>query len=178
MAGDRSGDRSGGRSGGRSGDRSETHEGGARRWSYDVQAATTVGIDDLWPLVGEARRWKDWAGFTSARLLEEGSPEPDGVGALRRFAIGPGGSEERVLAWEPPGHLAYTIERGYPVRKYRSDVELTPRQDGGTAIRWRGTFDTKVPGTGRVMQAVTRAMMAAFARRLVRYAERTATRPR
>ncbi|HUO48080.1 MAG TPA: SRPBCC family protein [Acidimicrobiales bacterium] len=143
-----------------------------RRWSYDVRATTTVGVDALWPLVGEARRWKDWAGFTSSTLLEEGTPEPDGVGALRHFAVGPGGSRERVLEWEPPHHLAYTIERGYPVRDYRSDVELTALGDGGTAIRWHGTFDAKVPGSGHVMQAVTRAMMARFAKRLVAYAER------
>jgi len=148
------------------------------RWSYDVRATTTAGIDELWPLVGEARRWKDWAGFTSSQLLEEGSTEPDGVGALRKFAIGPGGSKERVLAWEPPVHLAYTIEAGYPVRNYRSDVELTPLDGGGTAIHWHGTFHAKVPGTGHVLQAVTRAMMANFARRLVRYAERSGSNGR
>ena len=70
-------------------------------------------------------------------------------------------------------HLAYTIERGYPVRNYRSDVELTALDGGGTDIRWHGSFDAKVPGSGHVMQAVTRAMMARFAKRLVRYAERT-----
>ena len=144
-----------------------------RRWSYDVRASTTAGVDVLWPLVGEAGRWKDWAGFTSSGLLEEGTPAPDGVGALRRFAVGPGASRERVLAWEPPHHLAYTIERGYPVRNYRSDVELTALDGGGTDIRWHGSFDAKVPGSGHVMQAVTRAMMARFAKRLVRYAERT-----
>ena len=146
---------------------------GDRRWSYDVRVTTTAGVDVLWPLVGEAERWKDWAGFTSSRLLEEGEPAPDGVGALRRFAVGPGASRERVLAWEPPRHLAYTIERGYPVRNYRSDVELAALNGGGTAIRWHGAFDAKIPGSGRVMQAITRAMMARFAKRLVRYAERS-----
>ena len=139
-----------------------------------MHAATTARIDEVWPLVGQATRWKDWAGFTSARLLEEGDPAPDGVGALRRFGVGPGGSEERVLVWDAPHHLAYTIVRGYPVRDYRSDVELRSLEGGGTAIRWHGTFDAKLPGSGHVMQAVTRAMMARFAKRLVRYAERNA----
>lgn len=142
-----------------------------RRWSYDVRATTTAPIAVVWPLVGEARRWKEWAGFTTAELLAEGDPAPDGVGALRRFGIGPGTSQEKVVAWEPPRHLAYEIVKGWPARGYRADIDLEPLPSGGTSIRWRGRFDEKVPGTGRVLQACTHKLMARFAKRLVRHAE-------
>ncbi len=144
----------------------------SRRWSYDVRATTTAPIDTVWPLIGEAARWKEWAGFTTAKLLKEGAPDPDGVGALRRFAFGPGGSQEEVVAWEPPHHLAYEIVKGYPARGYHADVELEPLASGGTSIRWQGRFDATFPGTGRVLQAVTNRLIATFAKRLVRYAER------
>lgn len=145
-----------------------------RRWSYDIRATTTAPIDVVWPLVGEARRWKEWAGFTTATLVTDGDPAPDGVGALRRFGIGPGGSTERVVAWEPPRRLGYEIVKGWPARRYRADIELEPLAGGGTAIHWHGRFDTLVPGTGRAVQATTRRLNSYMTKRLVRHAERTA----
>jgi hypothetical protein len=153
----------------RPGDRTATSEG---RLSYDVRATTSAPLEVVWPLIGEAHRWRDWAGFTTSKLLREGTPAPDGVGALRRFGVGPIGSEERVVAWEPPHHLAYEIVKGYPARRYRADVELASLPDGGTSIHWQGRFDAKVPGTGRALQAVTGRIMATMAKRLVRYYER------
>ncbi len=86
--------------------------------------------------------------MTRTYLLRPGAPDPDGVGALRCFARGPGGSREEVVAWEPPHHLGYIAVKGLPVRHYRADVDL--RADGeGTVVTWRGSFDEIVPGTGR-----------------------------
>jgi hypothetical protein len=45
--------------------------------------------------------------MTRTYLLREGSPVPDGVGALRRLAVGPFGSCEEVVEFEPPVHLGY-----------------------------------------------------------------------
>jgi hypothetical protein len=110
--------------------------------------------------------------MTRTFLVRPGEPDPDGVGAVRRFALGPGGSTEEVVAWEPPHHLGYIIVRGLPVRRYRADVDLRP--DGeGTVVTWRGSFDEIVPGTGAVLRAILKRMTAGFARRVSRYAERT-----
>jgi hypothetical protein len=94
----------------------------------------------------------------------------DGVGALRRFGVGPAGSREEVVAWEPPHHLGYVVVSGLPVRHYRSDVEL--RADGGgTVVVWQGSFDEIVPGTGALIRMILRRMVGGFARRVGRYAE-------
>ena len=95
---------------------------------------------------------------------------PDGVGAVRKFTRFGVGSREEVLAWDPPGHLAYRILSGFPVRNYRADVTLTA--DGtGTHIEWAGTYDPKWPGTGRILAKVLPAMMQRFADGLARYAD-------
>ncbi len=57
------------------------------RWRYEVRAVTAAPQATVWPLVGEAARWRDWSFMTRTYLLREGSPDPDGVGALRRFAV-------------------------------------------------------------------------------------------
>jgi len=137
---------------------------------YQVGATTSAPVDEVWPLVGRARHWSDWSFLTRSVLEREGSPDIDGVGAVRHFTRYGVGSREEVVAWDPPYHLAYRILSGFPVRNYRADVTLAV-EGTGTRIDWSGTFDPKWPGTGRLLDVVLPAMMQRFADALVRYAD-------
>jgi len=151
----------------------ETPPSGAS--SYRVVATTRAPVDVVWPLVGEARRWREWSFLTKTGLEHEASPEADGIGAVRKFTRFGVGSREEVLAWDPPDHLAYRILSGFPVRNYRADVTLTA--DGtGTRIEWAGTYDPKWPGTGAVLGKVLDCMMQRFADDLAKYADGLADR--
>ena len=129
----------------------------------------------VWPLLGEARRWRDWSFLTRTELEREGDPAPDGVGAVRHFTRFGVGSREEVVAWDPPRHLAYRILSGFPVRNYLADVTLTPEGDG-TRIDWTGSFDPKLPGSGPVLDAVLRRLMQRFADGLADHAGATGRR--
>ncbi|MGH9080978.1 MAG: SRPBCC family protein [Acidimicrobiales bacterium] len=140
------------------------------RLSVKRTARSRAPVDAVWPLIGEARRWKEWTFLDRTELLEEGDPAPDGTGALRRFTRFGVGSSERVLAWDPPRHLAYTVVKGFPVRNYRADVTCTP--DGpGTLVSWSATFDPLVPGTGPLMAFVLGRLLGGFATGAARHAE-------
>jgi hypothetical protein len=143
------------------------------RWRYEVLARSTAPPTTVWPLIGEAARWKEWSFMTRTFLLREGAPVPDGVGGLRRFAVGPFGSCEEVVEFDPPTHLGYVARKGIPVRRYRGDIML--RAEGtGTAITWTASLEPLVPGTGALVRAYTRGYARLFARQLVRYADRLA----
>ncbi len=144
---------------------------GPGRWSFSSTVRSAAPVEVVWPLIGEAARWKEWSWMTRTFLLRPGAPAPDGVGALRRFGLGPGGSTEEVVVWDPPHHLGYIAVRGLPVRRYRADVDLRP-DAGGTAVTWRGSFDALVPGTGALLRVVLARMTEGFAVRVSRYAER------
>jgi hypothetical protein len=124
----------------------------------------------VWPLLGQARRWSDWSFLTRSVLERDGSPDSDGVGAVRHFTRYGIGSREEVVAWDPPHHLGYRILSGFPVRNYRADVTLTS-EGSGTRIDWAGTFDPKIPGSGRVLDVVLPAIMQRFADAVARYAD-------
>jgi hypothetical protein len=108
--------------------------------------------------------------------VRRGEPEPDGVGAVRRFTRFGVGSQEEVVAWEPPHHLGYRILTGFPVRNYRADVNLTP-DGGGTVISWASTFDDKIPGLGRLMVVVASRLVNGFASDVAVYADRHRAHP-
>jgi hypothetical protein len=146
----------------------------ARHYEFEASARSVAPAGAIWPLVGDATRWREWSWMTSTSLLRDGVPAPDGVGALRRFALGPGGSQEEVVAWEPPHHLGYEVQRGIPVRHYRADVHLD--EDGtGTVVTWRCRVEPLIPGTGAILRFALGRMVQGFARRVCRYADRMAT---
>jgi uncharacterized protein YndB with AHSA1/START domain len=142
------------------------------RRAYEVVAESAAPVESVWPLLAEARRWKEWSFLTRTGLEREGDPAPDGVGAVRRFTAFGMGSREEVVAWEPPHHLGYTILSGFPVRNYRSDVVLTPNGTG-TTVTWRGTYDERFPGTGPLLDPFLRSLMRRFATGVARAAERS-----
>jgi hypothetical protein len=144
----------------------------AQAYEFEASARSRAPAEAIWPLVGEATRWKEWTWMTRTSLLRPGIPPPDGVGALRRFALGPGSSHEEVVAWDPPRHLGYVTVRGLPVRLYRADVHLDP--DGtGTRVTWRCRLEPRIPGTGVALAFVLRRVVRGFAVRLCRYADTT-----
>jgi hypothetical protein len=143
------------------------------RRSVEARAHSSAPVAVIWPLVGEADRWKEWSFLTRSELERVGDPIPDGVGAVRRFTRYGIGSREEVTAWEPPGHLGYRILSGFPVREYRADVTLTP-EGSGTLITWSASFDPLVPGTGRLMTLVLRQLLSRFATGAARYGEQRA----
>ncbi|HUY65055.1 MAG TPA: SRPBCC family protein [Acidimicrobiales bacterium] len=143
------------------------------RWRFEVVAHSAAPPSVLWPLLGEAEQWKRWSFLTRSFLLRPGAPEPDGVGALRRFAVGPFGSSEEVVAFEPPVHLGYVAHKGLPVRSYRADVVLS--EDGDhTVVTWTGSLEPVVPGTGALVLRYARTFVRRFSRQLVAYADRLA----
>ncbi|HVA02945.1 MAG TPA: SRPBCC family protein [Acidimicrobiales bacterium] len=142
----------------------------ARRYEFEGSARSTASAQMIWPLVGDVSRWKEWTLMTRSYLLREGDPAPDGMGALRRFAVGPGGSTEEVVVWDPPHHLGYVAVKGLPVRHYRADVHLD--EDGtGTVVTWRCSVEPLIPGTGAMLRLGLRTMVRSFARGLCRYAD-------
>lgn len=144
-----------------------------RALRYEVVAHSDAPLAEVWPLVAEAERWKQWSFLSRSFLLREGQPVPDGVGALRRFAVGPFGSVEEVVAFEPPRHLGYVARKGMPVKHYRADVVLDD-EGSGTRITWTGTVEPLVPGTGSLALAYARTFVQRFVRELVRYTARRA----
>ena len=131
----------------------------------ELERTTTAAPEVVWRWLADAASWQEWTRLTDTRLEREGTPVPDGVGAIRRFARSGGSSLEEVVAFDPPRHFAYVLLRGLPIVNYRADVVLEP--DGtGTRIRWHSQFDTRYPGTGAPMRVFLRLFLGDTATRL------------
>ncbi|MBU6281655.1 SRPBCC family protein [bacterium] len=142
-------------------------------WSIERRAVSQAPVERVWELLADARSWSSWSRLTSSALAEEApGPDPNGIGALRRFSVGFGASLERVVAYEPPRHLAYELVSGLPITGYRADVTLAPRPGGGTSIEWRASYRGRPPVVGAAIHAFLGWFLQDTANRLARAAER------
>jgi hypothetical protein len=138
-------------------------------YTIDISATSSAPPEVIFEHLARAEAWEVWGpfpGFVRSVRARAGEPDPNGVGAVRK--IGP--AREEVVAYEPPTRYSYTMLAGFPMNAYRSDVTLEP-QDGGTAIRWQGRFEPKVPGTGPLARIVLTVLLGKLARGVAQHAE-------
>lgn len=111
-----------------------------------AQAEASAPIETVWRLLSTVSIWPTWSRHKLARLEREGSPTPDGVGAIRVLGVKPAkpakANREEVVAFDAPTHFGYVLLSGMPLDGYRSDVTLEALPGGGTRITWESTFDT------------------------------------
>jgi hypothetical protein len=139
--------------------------------SYTIEVSTISAAPPelVFAHLAIAEAWGVWARFPVKPVRERaGTAVPNGEGAIRR--IWP--AREQVVAYEPPASYSYVALSGLPVRHYRADVTFTPRPEGGTALRWRGRFEPRIPGTGPLIRLFLTGMLGTFARRVARHCER------
>lgn len=137
-----------------------------------ARARLAAPPEDVWPLITDHEGMVGWSALRSVTLKQEGTPDRDGLGAIRVMrAPGVPPIEEQVVAWDPPASYEYTLLRGAPIRNHRGRVELV-RVPGGTEVTWTVRFDPTVPGTGLLigtaLQRALQSMLDALARRIDR----------
>jgi hypothetical protein len=147
--------------------------------TYELTVASSAPPVAVFEVLADATRWREWAGrtVTVSDWERVGDPAPGGVGAIRRLGRPPAFALEEILEYDPPHHLAYTIVRGLPVRGYHADIDLLAATDGGTAIRWAGAFEPKVPGTGALFAAILERIVHGYATSAAAEAERRLRAP-
>jgi hypothetical protein len=141
--------------------------------SYSADAHSRAPIAVVWDVLADTPGWKRWAGITAreASWAREGDDPPGGVGAVRRLGSPPFCSNEEILEWMAPRHMAYTIIKGFPVRGYHADVDLA-EDTTGTRIQWRGYFEAKLPGTAGLLSWFLHRLIGGYARRAADEADR------
>jgi hypothetical protein len=128
-------------------------------------------------LLSTVGTWPTWSRHKLARLEREGSPTPDGVGAIRVLGLNPAKpakcNREEVVAFDAPTRFGYTLLSGQPLDNYRSDVTLAALAPGGTRITWESRFGTHGV-TGRFWVLVVRWVLNRWTADLAKGAERAA----
>jgi uncharacterized protein YndB with AHSA1/START domain len=138
---------------------------------FVTECVSAAPPERVFALLEAGDRWQEWAGpfIPRSRWQTPGSPV-GGVGAVRRLGFTPFVSLERVTEHVPARRLAYVVDSRAPYRDYRSTVDLTPVDGGGTRIVWQSTFEPVLPGSGALLRWFLTLVVSSFARNLARQA--------
>lgn len=105
--------------------------------------------EPIFDLLADHAHYDRFRGIDGSRLLRQGDPPPNGVGALRQIVVRPLRFDEEITAYERPSRLDYLIVKlNVPFEHHGGSIALTP--DGaGTRVDWRSSFTVPVPVVGR-----------------------------
>lgn len=131
--------------------------------TYTFTRSVPVPPATVWGVVSDHPGMSRWTPLRRVVMEAGGSPNPNGVGAVRALHLVGPPIREQVTEFEPERRLGYRALSGLPARDYTGEVVLEPT-GSGTRIRWTITFSPKFPGAQFLIAAVIRDT----ARRLAR----------
>jgi uncharacterized protein YndB with AHSA1/START domain len=108
----------------------------------DLTRALEAPAEGIFAALAEHERYTRFRGISRARLAREGSPDRNGLGAVRSLASGPIWFDEEITAYEPPVRLDYLIRAtNLPLEHHGGSIELEPAGDRTTA-HWVSDFSS------------------------------------
>ncbi|OBA71707.1 hypothetical protein A5641_10350 [Mycobacterium sp. 1554424.7] len=121
---------------------------------FILMRTSTASIETVFDTMTDHRAIAEYVWACRRSTLDrEGSPAPNGVGAIRRLmVIGPPFVEE-IIEYERPNGYAYKMLSGAPTRDHIGRIKL---RDAGarTEVSWHLQSTLKIPGVDRLMLPV------------------------
>lgn len=144
-----------------------------KTFTIERRASTAAEPTEVFRLLTHGSEWPEWSPIDKAEIDSDDPDGPDPVGTIRTFTTGRTTSKEQVIASEPATRFSYILLEGMPLRDYRAEVTLDETA-AGTDIRWRSTFQAKIPFTGALYRRGIDKFIGVFLDSLVDTAERSA----
>jgi uncharacterized protein YndB with AHSA1/START domain len=142
-------------------------------WTEPIVAPPEI----VWDVLTDHRRYSEFGRARRVELEREGSPDPNGLGAIRAIvAVGPPIREE-VIAFEPVTRFAYKLLSGLPVKDHVGTVTLEPAP-GGTRMHYALDTYPKIPVIGHAAVQITKLVVADMVKAIVGESERRAAAER
>lgn len=130
-------------------------------------------VDVVWAVMTDHVRWARWGTSKKVTMAREGSPAPNGLGAIRAFHAGPMKVLEEVTHWDAPVNMRYRLNSRQMTKQYESDMRL--RADGdATVLEWSSSFVPRVPGTAPIVRRIFERACQGFAAGIKRESEEQA----
>ena len=129
------------------------------------QTTVTAPIETVWDKLSNHVGMSQWGPGITVTMDRPGSPDPNGVGAIRRIASpGPGPDiVEEVVAFQAPNLLGYKALSGTPFPGYSGEVRLTPA-GSGTHITYTVSTTASFPLVKPPLAVICQVLLRLLAR--------------
>jgi uncharacterized protein YndB with AHSA1/START domain len=122
--------------------------------SVHVTRTIPAPAGDVFDRLADHANYDRFRGINRSELIREGTPAPNGVGALRRIKVRPLTFDEEITAYDRPSRLDYLIVKlNVPFHHDGGSITLTPEGDA-TRVDWRSSFSVPTPVVGGLQELV------------------------
>ena len=130
--------------------------------TFTLEKSVAAPPSTVFEVLADHRNYSAISRIRSSTLEREGSPAPNGVGAIRVLkTVGPPVREE-IVEFVPGERLVYKLLSGAPLRDHVGTVTLTERTDG-THVSYRIDTTPTIPfASVAVMPVVKTAVRQLF----------------
>lgn len=135
----------------------------ARHYRYTDSREVAVHPIVAWEVLTDHGRMSEWMPARKVILEAAGSPDRDGVGAVRAIHSFGTVIRERITMFDAPTTLRYELLSGLPFRDYTGQITVEPRA-GGSRISTEISFSTVIPGSQLLVAIAIRVASARAAR--------------
>ena len=114
--------------------------------TIDVVREMAAPVQAVWDRVSDHAATHTWVLLARVRLLEQGTPPPNGVGGIRQVSFPSkrlwSTIDERIVAFDPPRTFAYEIIRGMPgLRGHRGTLTVDAIDATRSRLTWHIDFE-------------------------------------
>jgi uncharacterized protein YndB with AHSA1/START domain len=126
---------------------------------FTLTRTSTAPIETVFDALTDHRRFANYVWpIRRSTLDREGTPAPNGVGAVRRLEIAGPPLVEEIIDFQRPSRYAYKLVSGAPVRDHVGTIEL--RENGtGTEVTWHLRSTPTIPGLGPLLTPVLKTAL-------------------
>lgn len=128
--------------------------------------------EKVFDVLADHANYKRFPGVKDSKLLKEGTPDRNGLGAVRRIEASGIWFEERITAFDRPRRFDYLIVAcRLPLEHQGGSLRFEPI-GGGTLVTWTSTMRLKVPVIGGLLTKVAAGKLGQAFGSMLREAER------
>lgn len=144
----------------------------------NIERTLAADAESVFNALSDHESYPRYSNVSIAKVVEPGSEEKNGLGALRH--MGGNGVElfERITVFERPRRLHYKIERAKPfgIEHLRGEITLADAGENRTRVVWESEGRIKLPLVGPLMDRQLQKMSERLFGSILRGVERELTR--
>ncbi len=139
--------------------------------SFTLNTSINAPVQTVFDVLTDHRGYSKLTPLRSSTLEREGSPDVNGVGAIRVLALAGPPIREEVTEFSSPHHFAYRALSGVPAKEHTGTVDLA-EQGSTTSLSWRVDSIPKIPVPSPIYVAVLKPVIGQLLKGVVKESER------
>ena len=137
-----------------------------------VKRTINAPIEKVFDVLADHGNYKSFPGVSDSKLLKEGTPDRNGLGAVRRIETPGVWFEEKITAYERPRRFDYLITACKLPLEHQGGSLRFESTGGGTEVTWTSTMRLKVPVIGGLLTKLAASKLGQAFGSMLRETER------